>query len=313
MNLTQVAAATRILPAPTNPLCRICETESSRVGQKVGRHAGIPFHVFRCPSCQFAFVDPPWSGLSEAYDEQYYRGKGVDPLVDYMFELEAPERTVRWYEWKGFTQMIGAVTKLDSSTRWLDYGCGNGGLVRYLQSQGFRHSAGFDDGWIAEHSRKLGIPLLTEQELAGCDGTFDVVTMLEVIEHVLDPLSVLRLARRLLKPNGLLYLTTGNARPYRDRLLAWRYVLPEIHVSFFEPCTLETALSRAGFRPEYQHRPSGYSDVLRFKILKNLRVRKRGVVERAIPWKLVSHLADRRYQVTYHPYGIAVPEGEPCC
>jgi SAM-dependent methyltransferase len=278
----------------------------------MGRHARIPFHVFRCPRCLFAFVDPPWSGLCKAYNEQYYRGKGADPSVDYVFELEAPHKTVRHYEWKGFTEIIGSLVPLTRETQWLDYGCGNGGLVRYLRHRGVADAVGYDRGWIVGHGRKLGIPLLTEDELAQRYGGFDVVTMLEVIEHVLDPLPLLQQARRLLKPNGILYLTTGNARPYRDRLLAWRYILPEIHVSFFEPCTLEAALCRTGFRPEYQVRPRGYVDMVRFKTLKNIGVRRRGLLERAVPWKLVSYFADLRYQVTYHPYGVAVPETELC-
>ena len=305
--VADMAAAARILPASQHSLCRICGNECYALGKKVGHHARTPFLLFRCPACLFAFVDPPWSGLSQAYNEQYYRGKGVDPKVDYIFELEAPHKTVRFYEWKGFTEMIGSLLPLSSETHWLDYGCGNGGMVRHLRKQGYGNVFGFDQGWIAAHSRKLGVPLLTDQELAARAGQFDVVTMLEVIEHVLDPLAVLQHARRLLKPNGILYLTTGNAQPYRDRLLGWRYVIPEIHVSFFEPCTLELALTRAGFRPEYRVRPHGYVDMIRFKTLKNLGVRKRGLLERAVPWKIVSYFADRKYQVTYHPYGIAVP------
>jgi 2-polyprenyl-3-methyl-5-hydroxy-6-metoxy-1,4-benzoquinol methylase len=260
----------------------------------------------------FAFVDPPWPGLCKAYNEQYYRGKGADPSVDYVFELEAPHKTVRHYEWKGFAEIIGSLLPLSRETQWLDYGCGNGGLVRYLRDRGVANAVGYDRGWIVGRGRKLGIPLLTEQELAQRSGKFDVVTMLEVIEHVLDPLPLLQQARRLLKPNGILYLTTGNAKPYRDRLLTWRYILPEIHVSFFEPCTLEAALCRAGFRAEYQVRPRGYVDMVRFKTLKNIGVRKRGLLERAVPWNLVSYFADLRYQVTYHPYGVAVPEAELC-
>jgi SAM-dependent methyltransferase len=282
------------------------------LGKKFGNHARIPFGLFRCPDCLFAFVDPPWSGLCQAYNEQYYRGKGVDPSVDYLFELEAPHKTARLYEWKGFTDMIGCLLPLNRKTQWLDYGCGNGGLVRHLRRHGIADAVGFDRGWIVGHSRKHGIPVLSEQELSDRYGEFDVVTMLEVIEHVLDPLALLQHARRLLKPNGILYLTTGNARPYRDRLLAWRYVIPEIHVSFFEPSTLEAALTRAGFRPEYQVRPRGYADMIRFKTLKNVGIHKRGLLERAIPWKIVSYFADLHYQVTYHPYGVAVPEIEIC-
>ena len=268
--------------------------------------------LFRCPDCLFAFVDPPWSGLCHAYNEQYYRGNGVDPSVDYLFELEAPQKTARYYEWKAFADMIAGLMPLHRNTQWLDYGCGNGGLVRYLRRNGIADAVGFDRGWIVGQSRKHGVPLLTEQELSDRYGEFDVVTMLEVIEHVLDPLSLLRHARRLLKPNGILYLTTGNARPYRDRLLAWRYVIPEIHVSFFEPSTLEAALTLAGFRPEYQVRPRGYADMIRFKTLKNVGIHKRSLLERAIPWKIVSFFADLHYQVTYHPYGVAIPEIEIC-
>lgn len=230
--------------------------------------------------------------------------------MDYLFELEAPDETVRSYEWKGFADMIGGLTRLDSTTRWLDYGCGNGGLVRHLRRHGVADAVGFDRGWIVGQSRRFGIPILTEQDLPSYYGEFDVVTMLEVIEHVLDPVAVLQHARRLLRPNGILYLTTGNARPFRDRLLAWRYVIPEIHVSYFEPCSLEAALTRAGFRPEYRVRPRGYTDVIRFKTLKNIGVHRRSMLERAVPWKLVSYFADLRYQVTYHPYGVAVPEAE---
>jgi SAM-dependent methyltransferase len=282
------------------------------VGEKIGRHALIPFTLFRCSHCLFAFIDPPWSGLSRAYDEQYYRGAGADPSVDYLFELEAPHKTIRFYEWKGFAEMIGALVPLTPKTRWLDYGCGNGGLVRHLRANGQADAVGYDRGWIVGQSRRHGIPLLSEREFARCAGRFDVVTMLEVIEHVTDPLAVLRDVRRLLKPGGILYLTTGNARPYHANLLRWRYILPEIHISFFEPSTLEAALKLAGFEPRYQLRPPGYTDVVRFKTLKNIGVRRRNLLERAVPWSLVSYFADRRYQVTYHPYGVASPDAQPC-
>ena len=61
------------------------------------------------------------------------------------------------------------------------------------------------------------------------------MTAIEVLEHTLDPLAELRRIRALLRPGGLLLLTTGNAAPFASRLTQWPYVIPEIHVSFFEP------------------------------------------------------------------------------
>jgi len=149
--------------------------------------------------------------------------------------------------------------------------------------------------------------LLGSRQVPAIEATADGVRLSH--RHIAPPVErALDEMCRLLKPNGILYLTTGNARPFRDCLLAWRYVIPEIHVGFFEPRSLETALTRTGFRPVYRVRPRGYADILRFKILKNLGIRKRSLLERAVPWKLVSFLADLRYQVTYQPYGVAVPE-----
>lgn len=310
MALQSLCLVRALVEESVRPECRICGSDTAMAGSKIGHFSGVRFQLFHCPDCGFAFIDPPWSGMLDAYDESYYRGEGVDWTVDYVAELEAPHTTIRQYEWKGFAKMIGSLAPLNHATQWLDYGCGNGGLVRYLRQQGMTNTVGFDTGWIVKPARALGIPILNEEELEKRRGQFDVVTMLEVVEHVADPLAILRHARRMLKPNGILYLTTGNAQPYRNRLPSWRYVLPEIHVSFFQPHTLATALSRSGFRPVYRVRPQGYSDMLRFKILKNLGLRKRSLLERAVPWRAVSFCADLRYRVTYHPYGIAVPEGD---
>src|ERR1051326_5428653 len=75
------------------PSCRICGTPSTALATKVGNYAKVPFHLFRCPDCRFAFIDPPWTGLSDAYNEAYYRAQGVDWTVDYVYELEPLQAT----------------------------------------------------------------------------------------------------------------------------------------------------------------------------------------------------------------------------
>src|SRR5947209_5862684 len=114
--------------------------------------------------------------FGQIYDERYYDGKGADPLVDYGFELTEPERTIRRYEWRGVTQLVKRLLGGLDGVRWLDFGCGNGGLVRYALENSNADVCGFEEGSIAAAARGLGIPILAADELNERSGGFDVVT-----------------------------------------------------------------------------------------------------------------------------------------
>jgi SAM-dependent methyltransferase len=130
-----------------------------------------------------------------------------------------------------------------------------------------------------------------------------VVTAIEVIEHVVDPVPALKAMADLLRPGGLLFLTTGNAAPHADGLSRWSYVRPEIHVSFFEPRTLAEALRRVGLEPAFPGFVPGWEDIVKFKILKNLHRRRALAVDRLLPWGVLSRLAHKRAPVSAHPVG----------
>jgi 2-polyprenyl-3-methyl-5-hydroxy-6-metoxy-1,4-benzoquinol methylase len=293
--------------------CRICGAETVEVGSKTGTFHPVPFHLRHCLTCRFSFVSNPWTDYEKIYSAEYYAGKGADPLVDYEFELDHPDQTVRLYEWRGILNVVESLTTVAPETNWLDFGCGNGGLVRYCLAQKKCRIVGFEDGWIRDKAAGLGIPYIGSDRLDAMSGTFDVVTAIEVLEHVEDPLEVLKRLRRLLKPGGLLFCTTGNARPFRDRLLSWRYVRPEIHISFFEPETLARAMTLSGFRPQFTGYMGGFTDIIRFKVLKNLGVRRRSLVGRAVPWSVLARLIDRRLRVMAHPVGWAAPASHSPC
>jgi len=82
-------------------------------------------------------------------------------------------------------------------------------------------------------------------------------------------------------------------------------VIPEIHVSFFEPRTLGTAMASAGLRPEAPGFGPGWTDIIRFKLLKNLKRRSVSPLERAVPWPLAARAIDARMKISAHPVGWA--------
>ena len=290
--------------------CRICEAETIAAGSQKGTLQPIWYNLRHCPSCRFSFVANPRTDFEHLYSADYYAGKGADPLVDYLFELEHPEESIRVYEWQGILRIVASLVPIGPETQWLDFGCGNGGLVRFGRKQTGCRLVGFEEGWIKDQAVGRGIPILDAGQLDELQGTFDVVTAIEVLEHVEDPVGVLKAIRRLLKPGGLFFYTTGNAEPFRGRLPSWRYVRPEIHISFYEPATLVRALTLAGFQPEFKGFLPGFTEVIRFKMLKNFRVRRHSPVSRLVPWQMLARLVDRRLRVTAHPIGWANP-GSP--
>jgi SAM-dependent methyltransferase len=288
--------------------CKICGARTDDLGAKQGGFKREMFVLRRCRRCGFAFIANPWTDYQAIYSDAYYAGEGADPLVDYLFELEHPEHTVRHYEWRGILTAVNSLVALTPSTYWLDFGCGNGGLVRYCRNAAPCRIVGFEQGAIRSKAVEHGIPLIEEREMLTLRGAFDIVTAIEVLEHVEDPIHVLREMRALLKPGGLLFCTTGNPQPHRKRLIQWRYIIPESHISFFEPESLRLALEQTGFQPESRGFLPGFTDIIRFKILKNLHVRHRSAWERTLPWAPLTRLVDWRLKITAHPIAWARPD-----
>jgi len=286
--------------------CDICGAGTNRLGSVHGAYSDRDYELRRCERCRFAFIADPWTEFERIYDDRYYAGAGADPLVDYQFELAHPHRTVRQYEWRGITDVVERLLGRLDGVRWLDFGGGNGGLVRFALEHTRASAVGFDDGAIAAQARELGIPMLAKDALGAEAGSFDVVTAIEVLEHTIDPLAELRQIRGLLRPGGLLFLTTGNAAAFADRLPDWSYIVPEIHVSFFEPSTLAYALERSGFRPEQCVPRRGFDQIMKFKVLKNLRIKRRNRLTDLVPARPLAAAAERRVRLREHPVGWAL-------
>ncbi len=122
----------------------------------------------------------------------------------------------------------GSVTRADRLTagadlispvnQLLDVGCGDGSLDLLLQGK-VRRVMGVDSALSAcREARAKGFNVqcadLNACHLPNRDGVFDAVSCLDVIEHVLDPRHLLRELARVLRPGGILVLTTPNIRAY---------------------------------------------------------------------------------------------------
>ncbi|MBL6687561.1 MAG: bifunctional 2-polyprenyl-6-hydroxyphenol methylase/3-demethylubiquinol 3-O-methyltransferase UbiG [Pseudomonadales bacterium] len=120
--------------------------------------------------------------------------------------------------------------------RALDIGCGGGLLTEALAAAG-AETTGIDMGAIPlqvaklhrhESGLEIDYQMSTAEQFAHTHaGEFDVVTCLEMLEHVPDPGSVIRACARLLKPGGDLFVSTINRNPksYAFAIVGAEYVL----------------------------------------------------------------------------------------
>jgi SAM-dependent methyltransferase len=281
------------------PACPVCGSVTTEIGSVRSEFSDIDFLFRQCGVCGLSFVANPRTDFEALYDAEYYRGKGADTLVDYVDEM-TNARTIRLYEWRGIVRTVRNLNG-SSDPKWLDFGCGLGGLVRYARDTGFRQVYGYDEGYAAAWAADHGLPVLDQDTLTHHENTFDVVTAIEVVEHTPDPVGLMKEISALLKPGGVLFLTTGNAEPHRDSLIKWSYVRPDIHVSYFEPRTLTELYNRVGLEPLAAGYLSGYDDIIRYKVLKTLRLSSRNIFERVVPWRLASRVVDRRHRITAQP------------
>jgi 2-polyprenyl-3-methyl-5-hydroxy-6-metoxy-1,4-benzoquinol methylase len=262
--------------------CRCCgSSRVALVGRRTGTFLVRNFDFWHCPDCDYMFVEPfPGYGV---YDEAYYEGRGPDPFVNYESEHRDYRSTDRMIEfddlWRIASRFISENVP-EGPVQWLDFGCGAGGLMRYLTDKGAVgkegrswpiRASGHDVGTYADKLRETdGLRILgLEQLVAEPSGSYGVISMIEVVEHLEFPDPIFALAARLLKPGGLLLLTTGNiAGPIpRMKGLDYGYVIPEVHVGYFTPRALAIVYARHGLQPVCFQ----YDGVVRFKVLKTLR------------------------------------------
>jgi 2-polyprenyl-3-methyl-5-hydroxy-6-metoxy-1,4-benzoquinol methylase len=271
-------------------------------GQKKSPRFDAAFELYRCDACRFAFVGNPCLDYEAIYDEAYYLGKGAERKLDFIGEMENPSASVRNLEWQGlklFADSLGDVRDI------LDYGCGSGLLASYLNGHGYS-AEGWDTGWLASRGRDAGFPILTENPSMSSK-KYDLIFAIEVIEHNINPLEIFREFRSLLRPGGIVFLTTGDASPWWDKLTRWEYFAPEIHVSLFTPDSLRLAFEKTGFISARHEYSEIFEKIVLYKILKNLYIRKFGWKASVLinMFRPFCRSIDRKYGVSAMSYGIA--------
>jgi SAM-dependent methyltransferase len=198
------------------------------------------YPIRRCSGCSLLYTDdstaPPAHELYPVFDQSDGGvGKRVGGLLRRF--LHHRERFVR---------------TVVPSGRLLDFGCGNGAFARHMSATGF-DAVGLEPFSLGaptegERLRLIRSPLAqAEGEL----GLFDVITMWHVLEHLRDPVDVLKRLAAHLAPGGALIVSVPNFSSVQRRVFQgrWFHLDAPRHLVHFEPATLADCLRRAGLAP----------------------------------------------------------------
>jgi hypothetical protein len=103
---------------------------------------------------------------------------------------------------------------------------------------------------FAKEHYQLSIEAGTIFDLSLAEGSLDLVTLWDVIEHTSNPAKVLTRAWELLIPGGVLALTYPDYGSLAARVLgkSWPFLLT-VHLYYFVPETMKKLLTRTGFEP----------------------------------------------------------------
>jgi 2-polyprenyl-3-methyl-5-hydroxy-6-metoxy-1,4-benzoquinol methylase len=135
--------------------------------------------------------------------------------------------------------------------RLLDVGCGNGSFLIQMKQLGWEVTGVEPDGEavsVARENFRLNVFKGSLEEAEFPDGHFDTITMNHVIEHVLDPIGLLKECRRVLRPGGKLVVVTPNIKSLGRRVFedAWLHWDPPRHLFLFSLETLRESAEQAG-------------------------------------------------------------------
>ncbi len=267
------------------PLCPVCGSADrallhGELTDRVFRVAPGKWSLYRCLMCRSAWLDPrptPES-LGMAYASYYTHDASDHPVVRRL----GPLRTLLHDALNGYMNYRYGLSRKPaiSRGRWLipllpslraaadtdcrhmprppndgglllDVGCGNGRFLKLASEMGWVVEGIDLDPIAVETARTLGFSVRcgTIEVLNDASERYDVITLSHVIEHVYDPLGLLRDLCRLLKPGGVLWLETPNLNSLGHARFgpAWRGLEPPRHLVLLNPESLTDLIKRAGF------------------------------------------------------------------
>jgi SAM-dependent methyltransferase len=217
------------------------------------------FQAKQCAHCSFVYLDPRLTpeDLMLLYSDEYFLHDGADfgahSPSDY--ESAAIKGSVK------FPEILGWIQRFKPSGEFFEIGCGMGYFLEFARKNGYAVSGiEYAELGVKTCQTKFGLNVQrgSFEDLPMQPNHYDVMFMGDVLEHLVQPLGMLRKAQSMLKPSGVLAAEvpsmfnslTGRLAVAGMRVLRTKKKMgmPPYHINEFTPKTLRLMIERAGFK-----------------------------------------------------------------
>lgn len=235
------------------PLCPLCKSHSEPVFSKSG------YEILECTGCHHRFCPIPESRqqghIENHYGDEYFHGGGAG-YANYLEEGRLLRNHGRRY-----AKILARKMKPGTV---LDIGSAAGFFLQGILDHDWKGKGIEPNGTMAAFARReLGVHVDEGSfESFQTEERFDLITMVQVIAHFLDPLAAVKKASLLLKPNGYLLVETWNRKSWTARAFGkkWHEYSPPTVLQWFDPEGLKFMAEAAKMHLVDQGRPTKWLD-----------------------------------------------------
>lgn len=208
------------------------------------------YKYYQCKDCNFIYLNPQPNDeeLNKIYNKNYFIGSGNNEFEQIVLDMK--KQTAALY----IKQLISYYGS--PSGKLIEIGCGNGDFLLLAKLAGFEiaglelsaHSTGVANEKLGTNSVICG----TLDTINLPEKEYDICCLFDSIEHFRDPVASLKKIRKILKPNGVLFIVTPSLDSKSAKFLKhnWMEFKPE-HLSYFDSQTIQNSLAKTGFSNIY--------------------------------------------------------------
>lgn len=197
--------------------------------------------IVQCKNCRLVFLNPQFKPdeIEGFYRDEYFKDH-IKPEV------------LRSLEESGFHLFKKLEKYLPKPGKVLDFGAAIGSHLYSFRRFGWDVSGVEISEYVRKKAKEIyNIELFPNLEAAGFpENNFDLIVMNQVIEHVLDPVGLMKKISGILKPGGILFVSTPNfgCRQAQKMRAQWPSLHPGEHLFFFSPDTLTALIGKCGLK-----------------------------------------------------------------